>query len=1639
MRFIKGRRVLALFATFMLLVSSFLTPGTPAAAAGNGLGRELWRHVPGTPPPARPETVPAVKPKSFQGYRLNRGGMQSLLARAPHENNGRANRDNSLIVSLPNPKGIFEDFMIQDSPVMEAGLAAQHPEIKTYKGRGVDDPYATIRLSITPLGFNASVRSPDGAWYIDPYYQLDESLYASYYGRDLTESPHGPMFDRDSSSSELAFGQAYYHAADPVTLTGTGFAPNTEVTITISDPLEQFSTRTLSAGTDELGSFQVDFVADPDGILDIHVVEATDGNEIAMGSYQVVRDDDPTVDPPTGDVLRTYRLALITDPGYATFFGGSANVTAAKVALMNRVNQVYEDDLSIRMILVNNNDMLNLDTWSQATAPNGACGAAACFTQAQVTGCSSTTRARFVIGQIIGASNYDIGHLALGQPGGGVANLGVIGRSNKAGGCTGIPTPVGDFYAVDYVAHEMGHQFSGNHPFNGNQLNCSGGNRSAATSVEPGSGSSVMAYAGICLTDDLQAHSDPYFSQRSQQEITTYTSSNQAAINEVQTVSLVHFGGGNEAQVVTFGPGYSQAATVQPLSATINAAPSATSRGGAEEVGNTVTIATPTPHTLQVGDTVTISGVGVAGYNGTFVVTAVPTSRSFQYFNPTAGLATSGGGTVTLSIPGATESGTTVTISTSAAHGRSVGDFVTISGVGVAGYNGTFAITVVPTARSFQYTAAASGLANSGGGSATYFSPFQVRINGNDSAVIGGSGLPYNPTNVQNAINSITDFPGTVTVSSATSTGFALTYAGASAGLDVPSIELVNLSCAGCFASVEETNHGGDVDSFRLNYNGIVSAPIVNGTNYSAAGVLAALTPILPAGTTATVVGFAGGTFNNTGFQVTFSGSLAATNVPVMLALQGFTSGASGFVGETDKGGAVDNKGGIVTPTGNTWPAVTVPAQYTIPLRTPFTLTGSATDAQNDPMLFSWEQNDRGGTAGTSLLSNTKTNGPLFAMFPKSGQISLSDALQYNSPGENFLTTQPARTFPDLQQILDNNTNAETGACPTGPIAQPVHQNSTECFAEFLPTTDYVGFTGVNSSPLSLHFRFTARDLNGGNNSGDTTLLLATNAGPFLVTSPNTAVTYNGGSNQTVTWNVANTNASPVNTANVKISLSVDGGYTYPYELAASTANDGSEQVTLPDVGTTTARVKVEAVGNIFFDISNSNFTIVGNQTISFATIPDKTYGDADFTISPTASSGLAVSLAASGQCTVNSAVAPATVHITGAGSCSITASQSGNAAYNPALDVTRTFSIAKAVLTVRPNPLTASRQYSDLNPAFSVVIGGYIPGGDDTLTTSPTCSSAPALSAPGTYPITCSGGEDDNYSFSYTNGTLTVTREDAQATYTGDMLAFTSSSGSTASVTLRATVLDSSLVSSFNDSAPGDIRNATVTFKEGATTLCGPLAVSLLNGATTSGTASCAVSLGLGAHTIDIYVNNYYTATASGLVEVAQPNGSFITGGGQLAISSSAGQYKADTGSIANFGFNVNYRNLRNLQGHTSLIFQAGGHTYQIKSTAINSLGITFKTPTGATCSGPVSSTCFGYADFQAKANLTDITNPLAPISLGGNLTLQVTLTDKGEPGSSDTIAFTVWSGSRLLFSSNWNGAQSVQQLLGGGNLVAH
>jgi hypothetical protein len=382
-------------------------------------------------------------------------------------------------------------------------------------------------------------------------------------------------------------------------------------------------------------------------------------------------------------------------------------------------------------------------------------------------------------------------------------------------------------------------------------------------------------------------------------------------------------------------------------------------------------------------------------------------------------------------------------------------------------------------------------------------------------------------------------------------------------------------------------------DSFTIGFNGNDSIPIVRGTNYTFLDIQNAIQGIAgwPGGTV-TVANFGGsGLISDQGFQVTFNTApLAGTNVSALSLTN--VSGTTGFVGETDKGGAVDNKGFTVTPTGNSAPVVTAPAGFTIPLRTPFALVGSATDADGDTVTYLWEQNDRGGATGTALNNNTKVDGPLFRQFGKLANVSTADSLLYYSPGENAVTTDPKRIFPDMEQILVNNTNAETGTC-----------SLIDCFSEFLPTASYTGLAGVN--PLQLHFRLTARDGSsggGGVNSADTTLTLAPGTGPFLVTSPNTAVSWTGGTMQTVTWDVAGTSASPVSATDVAIYLSLDGGLTWPQTLAASTPNDGSQNVLVPNVSTTQARVMVAALGNVFFDVSNANFTIVAGLPVPVVT-----------------------------------------------------------------------------------------------------------------------------------------------------------------------------------------------------------------------------------------------------------------------------------------------------------------------------------------------------------------------------------------------------------------------------------------------------
>lgn len=229
--------------------------------------------------------------------------------------------------------------------------------------------------------------------------------------------------------------------------------------------------------------------------------------------------------------LRTYRLALACTGEYAAFFGGTKPATlSAMITSINRVTGVYEREVDIRLILIANTDTLifldpNTDPYSNNSGGN-------------MLGQNQTTVTNY-----IGSANYDIGHV-FSTGGGGIAGLGVVCSGSKARGVTGSPTPVGDPFDIDYVAHEIGHQYGGNHTFNGNTGSCSG-NGNSSTAYEPGSGSTIMAYAGICSPQDIAGNSDAFFHTASFDEIVNYSTLSTGNNCPVQTAT------GNNAPVIT--------------------------------------------------------------------------------------------------------------------------------------------------------------------------------------------------------------------------------------------------------------------------------------------------------------------------------------------------------------------------------------------------------------------------------------------------------------------------------------------------------------------------------------------------------------------------------------------------------------------------------------------------------------------------------------------------------------------------------------------------------------------------------------------------------------------------------------------------------------------------------------------------------------------------------------------------------------------------------------------------------------------------------------------------------------------------------------------------------------------------------
>lgn len=677
-----------------------VAPGDPASMGESYESSMdgLWGLRPRIP--ATQGMVSYIQPVSFSVVVLEATALNSKLAFAPMEYSAEA-LSSSVEITLPTPDHGFARFSVVQSPIMEPALAAQFPDIMTYSGQGIDDPAATLRFDVTPAGFHAQVLSPNGAYYIDPYWHLDQSVYVSYFKHDL--APRADM-----EFSEEMFDEH-----------------NASVKKVVAD----------QAVPDLQFAAKGDFTGSQDG-----VVTGAKGNS----SNPLAR---------SGTQLRTYRLANAATGEYTAFHGGTVALgQAAIVTAINRVTGIYENELSVRLVLVSNNSSLVYTNAATDPYTNG--NASSLLTQNQSN-----------IDTVIGSANYDIGHV-FSTGGGGLAGLGVVGLAGqKAQGETGLGSPVGDAFYVDYVAHEMGHQFGGNHTFNGVTSSCSGGNRNGGTAYEPGSGSTIQAYAGICGVDNLQTNSDPYFHSVSFDEITRYTT----------------------------------------------------------------------------------TGVG-------------------------------------------------------------------------------------------------------------------------------------------NAAASI---------------------------------------------------------------------------------------------------------------------SVTANNVP----------------------------------------RVNAGSDFTIPANTPFALNAAGADADSgDVLTYNWEQRDLGVAQVVTAADNGTS--PIIRSF---------------NP-----TFSPERVVPRLTNLLSNTTAA----------------------GEKLPATT-----------RTLSFRATVRDNRsggGGVNTDDAVISVVNTGAGFSVTAPNTAVTWAGNSTQAVTWNVAGTTASPISTVNVNVWLSTDGGQTFKILLAANTPNDGSENITVPDITTSTARIKVEAAGNIYFDVSNSNFTING-------------------------------------------------------------------------------------------------------------------------------------------------------------------------------------------------------------------------------------------------------------------------------------------------------------------------------------------------------------------------------------------------------------------------------------------------------------
>lgn len=356
------------------------------------------------------------------------------------------------VISMPNTLGQMEQFEVWEAPALSPELQAKFPEIRSYVGKGITDPTAYLRFSLSPeAGLSTMVFRSQGTEFIEPYTR-DLNRYIVF-----------------NSKSHRDKGQMPFECSTP----------------------------------------------EADAIMN-----TTDGMVDAGKS--------------SAGVFKTFRLALAGTGEYTQAVGGTvAAGLAAMNTTMTRINGVYERDFAVNLILIPNNDELVFTNASTDpfTNPN--------------SNSPTQTQLQNYLDANIGADNYDIGHLFHRHTGGsGSGNAGCIGcvcvNGQKGRGWTSLYVVTGDAFDIDFAAHEFGHQVGGNHTFSWNW-------EGTGVNVEPGSGSTIMGYAGV-TTYNVQMNSDDYFTYMTQFQVQNNLQNKPCAENIDIT--------GNTAPEVDAGPDY---------------------------------------------------------------------------------------------------------------------------------------------------------------------------------------------------------------------------------------------------------------------------------------------------------------------------------------------------------------------------------------------------------------------------------------------------------------------------------------------------------------------------------------------------------------------------------------------------------------------------------------------------------------------------------------------------------------------------------------------------------------------------------------------------------------------------------------------------------------------------------------------------------------------------------------------------------------------------------------------------------------------------------------------------------------------------------------------------------------------------